>query len=647
MSRCRVILYTVITGGYDSLPDIKPERGVDYWLFTDDLKIQTPSFWNKSLLANPLDLTPRRLSRLPKLRPHFYLPLHDISIYMDANLVLRKPIREFALSSVRELSIAVHPHPTTTCLYAEGKKCIRIGLDDERIILKQLERYQREGFPTNFGLVENSSIIRRNVEEVNRFNDLWHLEYYAGSQRDQVSFMYCVWRSGLPLYMIWQNPRENSIFSKRRHFLRDRNQKGGVEINSSKDGERVSGLETLVKRLPDLAEILLINVQTEAIINVFASSDKVKRIWCVDHNFDETAEGKRLLGNVLKCYPDIINKESFKTDAKQFNNQSLDLVYIDAPRDYKRTKRHIERWRPKVKAGGFIGGIHYSNKFQCVVQAIFECLGNPDWAFADSSWLFNVPKHTFGIVSYCSLSYLDAFEFSIDSWLKNGKANEVVIYTDSPEFARRAKPRERVRFVHAFATPVEKLVKYPWQRKIEAIQMYYETTLHPYFVYLDCDCWVQQEFKEVFSSMSETQIVGTRLLGRDNRGKGEANAGVVFFRHHPTLDHFFKLWNERAQHYEKANHVNYEQDSLSRLVIEAFDGKHPFRASLISERIYNCEHDIDDLWLQDIKQYQPKIVHFKQKRFRNKDLKQAVFALLDVQSTYVEKATIIQTGKSF
>src|ERR1035441_1394615 len=116
MSRFRVILYTVITGGYDSVPDIKPEGGVDYWLFTDDLKIQTPSFWNKSLLANPLDLTPRRLSRLPKLRPHFYLPPHDISIYMDANLVLRKPIRDFALSSVRELSIAVHPHPTTTCL---------------------------------------------------------------------------------------------------------------------------------------------------------------------------------------------------------------------------------------------------------------------------------------------------------------------------------------------------------------------------------------------------------------------------------------------------------------------------------------------------------------------------------------------------
>jgi hypothetical protein len=457
---------------------------------------------------------------------------------------------------------------------------------------------------------------------VNGFNDLWHLEYYAGSQRDQVSCMYSLWHTNLQPYLIWQNPRKNSYFTKQSHFLTGPSK----QTNNFLPDEK-SDLQSLIKILPNGIEMALVNSKSEDLVHIFSTSNKIKHLSRV---VGDQIDDKGVINHEKRRCPDIIdNTNRNVVEANQIPDNSLDFVFIDAPHDYKPTMQYIDNWRRKVKAGGFIGGQNYSNKFQGVVRAIYEQLGNPDNVFADGTWLFNIVESPFGIVSYCSLSYLDAFEFSIDSWFRNGRASEVIIYTDSPEFEKRAKHRQNVSFVQAFTTPVEDLPEIPWQRKIQVIHKYYKTTSQPYFAYLDCDCWVRDDFREVFQSMNQAKIVGTRLLGRDKRGKGEANAGVIFFRNDPILTKFFKLWNDRAEYYYKKNHdAFYEQDSLSHLIIEAFDGLHAFQASLVSEHIYNCEHDSDNQWLQDIRRYQPKIIHFKAKRFRNDGLKQAAFSQL-------------------
>jgi hypothetical protein len=236
---------------------------------------------------------------------------------------------------------------------------------------------------------------------------------------------------------------------------------------------------------------------------------------------------------------------------------------------------------------------------------------------------------SFGIVSYCSLSYLDAFEFSIDSWLRNGGASEVVIFTDNSELPKLAKIRPGVRFISAFTPPVEEVSPYPWQRKIETVIAYYRHSNQPFFAYLDCDCWIRKPFWEVFNGMRNYEVVGTRFLGRDNRGKGEANAGVIFFRRNANLGLFFDAWSQRSLYYKNKNKDRfYDQDALSHLIVESFDGLHPFRSSLVSERIYNCEHDMDALWLQDVQKYVPKILHFKGRRFRNRALVERIAELL-------------------
>lgn len=217
MTMPRVVLYTVITGGYDLLAEFSPEPGVEYWLFTDDPTISAQAFWNKTLLPNPAGLSPRRWSRLPKLGPHLFLPAHDISIYMDASIKLNRPICEFARACVRDMPMAAHPHPKRNCLYSEAEKCLAARLDDPEIVRAQVERYRREGFPVNFGLAENGFLVRRNVDDVIRFDEKWASEYLGGSQRDQLSFMYCVWRTGVQLHLIPQHSRHNPYYQVRRH----------------------------------------------------------------------------------------------------------------------------------------------------------------------------------------------------------------------------------------------------------------------------------------------------------------------------------------------------------------------------------------------------------------------------------------------
>ena len=64
------------------------------------------------------------------------------------------------------------------------------------------------------------------------------------------------------------------------------------------------------------------------------------------------------------------------------------------------------------------------------------------------------------------------------------------------------------------------------------------------------------------------------------------------------------------------------------MIVEAFDGLHLFRSTFFSEHLYNAEHDFDECWLDEIQKYQPKIIHFKARRFRSKKLRQRVAALL-------------------
>jgi hypothetical protein len=71
----------------------------------------------------------------------------------------------------------------------------------------------------------------------------------------------------------------------------------------------------------------------------------------------------------------------------KFEDETFDMVYIDAYHDYKSVKDDLLSYLPKVKKGGIIAGHDYHDNWPGVKKAINEILGKPDFEFVDNSWL--------------------------------------------------------------------------------------------------------------------------------------------------------------------------------------------------------------------------------------------------------------------
>lgn len=93
----------------------------------------------------------------------------------------------------------------------------------------------------------------------------------------------------------------------------------------------------------------------------------------------------------------IIKHKEYSVDAaKEFDDSSLDLVYIDARHEEEYVIQDIEAWLPKVKKSGFIGGHDFylhSAKEPWVAKAVLQKFNQPDLLlFKDGSWLTKASK---------------------------------------------------------------------------------------------------------------------------------------------------------------------------------------------------------------------------------------------------------------
>ena len=66
-----------------------------------------------------------------------------------------------------------------------------------------------------------------------------------------------------------------------------------------------------------------------------------------------------------------IRKSSLEA-AKDFQDESCDVVYIDMEHTYEAVKEDIQAWLPKVKTGGYISGHDYIKGWPGVMKAVQE-----------------------------------------------------------------------------------------------------------------------------------------------------------------------------------------------------------------------------------------------------------------------------------
>lgn len=189
------LFYTVLTGNYDRLHPIKrPLPNWRYVCFTDNGDLCCDG-WEVRQVTNPEGLDPGRLSRLYKIRNQLVDQECSISVYADANLVIRGDLDAFLAQALAPGSpFAIPFHPFLFSLQQEVGQCLALGKDSEARLRAQYRYYTEEmGFADPFPHINARLLIRRaGDEEVRRLMDTWYQQLQQWSRRDQVAFNYAL-----------------------------------------------------------------------------------------------------------------------------------------------------------------------------------------------------------------------------------------------------------------------------------------------------------------------------------------------------------------------------------------------------------------------------------------------------------------------
>ena len=190
----KVVIYTGVIGGYDGLPTVEtPDGNCAYVCFTDG-PLESDGVWQIRHLT-PVLADPQREARRVKILPHLFLGEYDISLWVDANCTLQKPLTaDFIRNAVKQHPIACQEHPERNCVYDEAEAVLQLGYDDPGLVRRQMYKYRSLGLPEKDGLVMTAFLARRhNDPRCKVFCDLWWKEIHENSRRDQLSFPFVRW----------------------------------------------------------------------------------------------------------------------------------------------------------------------------------------------------------------------------------------------------------------------------------------------------------------------------------------------------------------------------------------------------------------------------------------------------------------------
>lgn len=194
-----ITVYTCATNRRDSLREDQCTDGANFVAYVDQVEGNSNVWKHVSVLD--LFRSPRRNARMHKVLSHQFIST-EYSIWMDANVALKVPAQQLIDDYLADADIAVFKHRTRGCTYDEAERCRLLGADSVEIIDEQVAYYKRCGLPSGLGLAETSVVIRRNSEQIRRFNNAWWGEICRYSVRDQISFMFAAQETELKVNFI-------------------------------------------------------------------------------------------------------------------------------------------------------------------------------------------------------------------------------------------------------------------------------------------------------------------------------------------------------------------------------------------------------------------------------------------------------------
>lgn len=211
----RLAVYTAIFGAKDCFKE--PASGdFDFVLFTDAPPPSTRVIVKRYPLLVSHD--PIRSARMVKALSHDFLPEYEYTVWVDGSFAVLADVAPLVEQVLKDADLAVHPHPDRDCAYAEAKTVLEYRLDDPDIVASQMAAYRAAGYPDRHGLVATGILFRRNKSPlVASFNEEWWREIVRHSRRDQLSFNYVAWKTGLRYGRLDGNLYSSPCFQWRGH----------------------------------------------------------------------------------------------------------------------------------------------------------------------------------------------------------------------------------------------------------------------------------------------------------------------------------------------------------------------------------------------------------------------------------------------
>ncbi|MDP8904242.1 MAG: glycosyltransferase [Chloroflexota bacterium] len=223
-SESRVVIYTAVSAGYDSIK--LPEHldpSFEYVLFSDAPAAAT-GVWQVRPMTYYHQERPRA-ARFVKTHPHVLFDGYDVAVWIDSNIMITGDIRPFVDEFIASgKAVGAIPHPFRSSIYDEVEACIRQAKGDPEEMRDQVSTYASEGFAHD-DLIETGLVMfNLAVSGVREFLDRWWTEIDRHSYRDQLSANYALRQVGLDWHAIAQRPNSVRNLPGLAYFMHD----GGV-----------------------------------------------------------------------------------------------------------------------------------------------------------------------------------------------------------------------------------------------------------------------------------------------------------------------------------------------------------------------------------------------------------------------------------
>jgi hypothetical protein len=182
-----------------------------YMLFTDQKDLNS-NFWDIVYLEKEA-LPDRRTSRLPKILPYRWLPeIFKQSIYIDNSVLITSNLTKY-WELLDDCDFIMFPHPSRDNVIQEVNHLIKLQHYEHHKMREMISEYEKLGFDLNTKLGMGTILIRNHSTEIaKKQQDIWIQQVLYGSERDQISMGYSLWKSKLQYKFINNSIRSNVDF---------------------------------------------------------------------------------------------------------------------------------------------------------------------------------------------------------------------------------------------------------------------------------------------------------------------------------------------------------------------------------------------------------------------------------------------------